>query len=84
LHQTRTLLSFRFHGRGTERRGAIVTGCASGIGLGIAERLARDGARAGVFDLNGAEADAAAAKIRADGGVASTGQVIGVNGGRTT
>src|SRR5687768_796083 len=49
---------------------AVVTGGASGIGLGIAERLAREGARVAVLDLNGAEADAAAAKIRADGGVA--------------
>lgn len=49
---------------------AIVTGGASGIGLGIAQRLARDGARVAVFDLNGAAAEAAAAKIRADGGSA--------------
>ena len=51
-------------------RVAIVTGGASGIGLGIAQRLARDGAKVAVFDINGADADAAAAKIQADGGSA--------------
>jgi len=49
---------------------AVVTGGASGIGLGIAERLARDGARVAVFDLKGADAAEAAAKIGADGGTA--------------
>jgi 2-hydroxycyclohexanecarboxyl-CoA dehydrogenase len=50
---------------------AAVTGGASGIGLAIAQRLARDGAPVGVLDLNGDEAEAAAAKIRADGGSAA-------------
>lgn len=49
---------------------AIVTGGASGIGLGIAERLARDGAKVAVFDLAGDAAATAAGKIRADGGTA--------------
>lgn len=49
---------------------AIVTGGASGIGLAIARRLGRDGARVAVFDLNSADAEAAAGKIRADGGSA--------------
>ena len=49
---------------------AVVTGGASGIGLAIARRLAHDGARVAVFDLDGAEAEAAAAKISADGGSA--------------
>ena len=49
---------------------AIVTGGASGIGLGIAERLARDGARVAVLDLNVDEAEAAASRIRAAGGTA--------------
>jgi len=49
---------------------AVVTGGASGIGVGIAERLARDGARVAIFDLDGAAAETAAAKIRADGGTA--------------
>ncbi len=51
-------------------RTAIVTGGASGIGLGITERLARDGARVGIFDLDLEAAEAAAAKIRAEGGSA--------------
>jgi len=49
---------------------AVVTGGASGIGLGIAERLARDGARVVIFDLSGDDAADAAAKIGADGGTA--------------
>lgn len=49
---------------------AIVTGGASGIGLGIAERLARDGAKVAVFDLDGDAAAMAAGKIRAGGGTA--------------
>jgi NAD(P)-dependent dehydrogenase (short-subunit alcohol dehydrogenase family) len=51
-------------------RTAIVTGGASGIGLAISERLARDGAAVAVFDLNGEGAEAAAAKIEAAGGTA--------------
>jgi NAD(P)-dependent dehydrogenase (short-subunit alcohol dehydrogenase family) len=42
---------------------AIVTGAASGIGLGIAQRLARAGAKVPMFDLNGDAADDAAAKL---------------------
>jgi NAD(P)-dependent dehydrogenase (short-subunit alcohol dehydrogenase family) len=45
---------------------AIVTGGASGIGLAIAQRLARDGAKVAIFDRSGDDAEAAAAKIRAD------------------
>jgi 2-hydroxycyclohexanecarboxyl-CoA dehydrogenase len=51
-------------------RSAIVTGGASGIGLGISERLAADGIAVGVLDLNGDAADEAAAKITAAGGTA--------------
>ncbi|XVQ06285.1 SDR family NAD(P)-dependent oxidoreductase [Spirillospora sp. CA-255316] len=51
-----------------EEKVAIVTGAASGIGLAIAERLARDGVKTALFDLNGDEAEGAAAKIRSDGG----------------
>jgi NAD(P)-dependent dehydrogenase (short-subunit alcohol dehydrogenase family) len=46
---------------------AIVTGGASGIGLAITERLARDGAKVSVFDVDGAQAARAAVGI-ADGG----------------
>ena len=49
---------------------AIVTGGASGIGLGIAERLARDGAKVAIFDLDGDAADQAAASITEAGGTA--------------
>ncbi|RBM21966.1 short-chain dehydrogenase [Prauserella sp. PE36] len=51
-------------------RVAVVTGAASGIGLAVARRLARDGARVAVFDLDGAAARAAAERIEADGGAA--------------
>ena len=46
---------------------AIVTGGASGIGLAISERLARDGAKVSVFDL-GDSAEQAAKGIREAGG----------------
>jgi 2-hydroxycyclohexanecarboxyl-CoA dehydrogenase len=49
---------------------AIVTGGASGIGLAIAQRLARDGAQVAVLDRDAVAAEEAAAKIRGDGGVA--------------
>jgi 2-hydroxycyclohexanecarboxyl-CoA dehydrogenase len=51
-------------------RVAIVTGGASGIGLGISERLAVEGNAVAVFDLNGDAATAAAEKINASGGTA--------------
>ena len=54
----------------TDRRNAIVTGGASGIGLAISERLAADGAAVAIFDLNGEGAEAAAGKIEAAGGSA--------------
>ena len=41
---------------------AVVTGAARGIGLAIADRLARDGARLVVADLDEAELDKAALK----------------------
>jgi NAD(P)-dependent dehydrogenase (short-subunit alcohol dehydrogenase family) len=47
---------------------AIVTGGASGIGLGISERLARDGAKVSVFDLDPEQAERAAKSIRDAGG----------------
>ena len=52
---------------GSVEKVAVVTGGASGIGLAIAQRLGRDGAKVAIFDLNGAGAEEAAAKLRADG-----------------
>jgi NAD(P)-dependent dehydrogenase (short-subunit alcohol dehydrogenase family) len=52
----------------SEARIAIVTGGASGIGRAISERSAADGAAVAIFDLDGAAAEAAAAKIEATGG----------------
>ncbi|CUU54674.1 NAD(P)-dependent dehydrogenase, short-chain alcohol dehydrogenase family [Parafrankia irregularis] len=49
-------------------RTAIVTGGASGIGLAIARRLAREGASIAIFDIDGEAAAAAAASIEATGG----------------
>jgi NAD(P)-dependent dehydrogenase (short-subunit alcohol dehydrogenase family) len=42
---------------------ALVTGAARGIGLAIASRLAADGARVALLDLDGPAADAAAKKV---------------------
>jgi NAD(P)-dependent dehydrogenase (short-subunit alcohol dehydrogenase family) len=47
----------------TENRVAVVTGGASGIGLAISQRLARDGAAVAIFDLDGGAAEAAASGI---------------------
>jgi 2-hydroxycyclohexanecarboxyl-CoA dehydrogenase len=49
---------------------AIVTGGASGIGLGISQRLARDGAKVSVFDLDLEAAERAVKEIRDQGGEA--------------
>lgn len=50
---------------------AVVTGAGSGLGQAIAERLARDGARVALLDLDADRAEAAAAGIRAAGGEAA-------------
>jgi len=47
-------------------RVAIVTGAAQGIGEGIVRRLAAEGAKVVVADLNGAKAEAVAASLRAE------------------
>ncbi len=54
----------------TERRVAIVTGAARGIGLAVARALARDGTAVALGDVDEAEARAAAESIRASGGQA--------------
>jgi 2-hydroxycyclohexanecarboxyl-CoA dehydrogenase len=50
------------------KKNAIVTGAASGMGLGVAKELARRGMSVAVWDLNGDGAKAAAAGITANGG----------------
>lgn len=49
-------------------RVAVVTGAASGIGRACSRRLARDGARVAVWDLDGEGAAAVVAEIEAEGG----------------
>ena len=46
---------------------AVVTGGASGIGLGVARRFAADGHDVAILDRNGAGADAAAADLQGGG-----------------
>jgi NAD(P)-dependent dehydrogenase (short-subunit alcohol dehydrogenase family) len=60
-----------------EGKRIVITGAAQGIGLGIAERLAGEGARVCVADLNADGAEKAAAAIREAGGsaVAAAGDV---------
>jgi NAD(P)-dependent dehydrogenase (short-subunit alcohol dehydrogenase family) len=48
-------------------RVAVVTGGASGIGLGVSRQLSADGHHVAVLDRQGAAADAAAAELRASG-----------------
>lgn len=56
---------------GSIEKVAVVTGGASGIGLGISQRLARDGAKVAVLDVNAGDARNEAAKIVANGGTAT-------------
>ena len=57
----------RFQGRS-----AIVTGAASGIGRGIAARLAAEGAVLGLMDINGEALAAVAEELRARGATVHT------------
>lgn len=61
--------------KGLRDRPMIVTGAASGIGRAIALRLAEEGARVGIFDLNGDGGEETAEAIRAAGGTATAHQV---------
>jgi 2-keto-3-deoxy-L-fuconate dehydrogenase len=51
-----------------EQKTAIITGGASGIGLAIAQRFAREGAKVEILDRNEAEMTSAVASIRDAGG----------------
>ena len=51
-------------------RVAVVTGGASGIGLGVAHRFAEDSHRVAIFDLNGPAAEEAAGELRDRGATA--------------
>ena len=55
------------HMEGTMSRVAVVTGAASGIGRTIAERLAQEGRRVALLDLDGDAAERAADDLRASG-----------------
>ena len=53
--------------KGLHGKTAIVTGGAGGIGRAICRRLVEEGVKVGVFDRNGAAAEAAAAELAAIG-----------------
>ncbi|MGE0216138.1 SDR family NAD(P)-dependent oxidoreductase [Mycolicibacterium sp.] len=56
--------------RGLQQKVAVVVGGGSGIGLATGLRLAAEGTRVGVVDIDGTDARAAADRIGADGGQA--------------
>ncbi len=54
--------------RGLDGAAAVVTGAASGLGRGMALRLAEEGVRVGILDLDGAGAQTTAEAINEAGG----------------
>ncbi len=58
--------------KGLQDKAVIVTGAGSGIGRAIAKRLAQEGCRVGIFDVNAAAADETARGIIAAQGSVST------------
>jgi 2-hydroxycyclohexanecarboxyl-CoA dehydrogenase len=56
-------------------RVAVVTGAASGIGLGVARRLGSDGDRVALLDRQGDAAERAAAELREQGATAAAYEV---------
>jgi 2-hydroxycyclohexanecarboxyl-CoA dehydrogenase len=62
-----------------DKRVAVVTGGASGIGYAVSARLARDGSSVAIFDINAAAAVSAAAEIAAATGSAVRGYTVDVS-----
>jgi NAD(P)-dependent dehydrogenase (short-subunit alcohol dehydrogenase family) len=63
-------------------RVAVVTGGASGIGLGVARRFIADGHRVAILDLDAAALASAAADLQAPGAkVLAVALDVAVNGG---
>ena len=56
--------------RDLDGKRALVTGSSNGLGMAIAKRLAREGARLVVHGRNAERAKRVAAEIRAEGGEA--------------
>jgi 3-oxoacyl-[acyl-carrier protein] reductase len=58
-----------------QNKTAIITGAAQGIGFAIAEALAAQGAKVGIFDINEAKAEEAAKQLESRGYEAISGAV---------